>query len=90
MGAWCRASVAKLGDPADLVEGESGRLGVTDEREATQCLVVVSAIPIRCPDRFTQESETFIEPNRPRVNVGMLRKFTDPHPPDNKPLDLLL
>lgn len=90
VGARCRAFVAKLGDPADLVEGEPSRLGVTDEREATKRLVVVIAIATRCPRRFTEESETLIEPNRPRMNVRVFRKLTDPHPLDNKPLDLLL
>ena len=90
MGAWCRAFVAKFGDPPDLVEGEPGRLGIPDEREATEGLVVVVAIATRCPGRFTEESETLIEPNRPRMNVRVFRKFTNPHPPDPIPLDLLL
>ena len=69
MGAWCGAFVAKSGDPADLVEGEPCCLGVTDEREATEGLVVVVAIAACGPGRFTEKSETLIEPNRSRVNV---------------------
>ena len=90
MGAWCGAFVAKSGDPADLIEREPGRLRPPNEREATEGLVVIVAIAARGPGRFTEESETLIEPNRPRMNVRVFRKFTDPHPPDPIPLDLLL
>ena len=73
MRARRRAFVAKHGDPPDLIEREPGRLGVTDKHEATEGLVVVVAIAARGPGRFTEKSETLIEPNRPRMNVRVFR-----------------
>ena len=79
VGAGARAFVAELGDPADLVQGEAGGLGIADEREAVQCVVVVVAVSTRGSCRFAEESEAFVEANSPWMNTGVSRKFTDFH-----------
>ena len=79
MGAGARAFVAELGDPADLAEGEPGGLGIADEREAVQCVVVVVAVSARRSCRFAEESEAFVEANGPRMDAGVSRKFADSH-----------
>ena len=89
MGAGGCAFVAELGDPADFVEGEPGCLGVTNEREAVECGIVVVAVSARRSCGFAEESETFVETNGPRMYAGMFSKFADPHP-SKVSLDLLL
>ena len=89
VGAGGRAFVAEFGDPADFVEGEPGCLGVTNEREAVECVVVVVAVSARRSFRFAKESESFVEANGPWMDAGVFRKFADPHPPKVS-LDLLL
>ena len=84
-----RAFITELGDPAYLVEGEPGRLGVPDEYEAVECMVVVLAVSARGSCRFAKQPEPFVEANGPRVDANALSDFTDSHRP-KVPLDLLL
>ena len=95
MGARGSAFVAELGDPADFVEGESGRLGIANERQALKCMIVVVAVTAGRSLRFMEESEAFVEANRPWMNACMFGKFTDSHRSPiliglKIPLDLLL